>query len=200
VTEWLPEWLFEGRPLVYAALLGALVFLAFVWKQTPRSGYLVTGGVLAAVIGLYFLLDVLVETDREQIEHSVADMTAAVEARNVDRIFSHVSESYNRHGMNKAGFRSAVTGVVDGRHVDRIAVWGWEFAPDYKTKESASDPRDNVGRVRFMAKPVGPDGQNLYQVDAVMHRDADGKWRLQSWEVFDPFHNSTAPMAVPYVP
>jgi hypothetical protein len=199
--DWLPEWLFEGQLTVYAVLAVALAFLLMAWKQTPRRSYLVGCISLAALLGIYFLLDILVQTDREQIRHSVQEMSAGVKEHDVSRIFTQVSETYNRHGLNKAAFRSASEGVFNPqRLVDEMAVWGWDFAPDYKSKESASDARDNRAHVRFMAKPTGASGTSIYLVDAVMHRDSDGKWRLQSWEVFDAFHNDASPLKVPQVP
>ncbi len=200
MTDWLPEWLFEGSLTVYAALAVAAGFLLVVWKQTPRKAYLVGAGVLLALIGVYYLLDVLVQTDREKIAHAFEEMSVGVRTRDVNRIFAQVSDGYNRHGMNKAAFRQASASVIDGRHVDEVRIWGFEFPADYKKKESASDPRENSARVSFMAKPISNNQIGLYRVDAVMHRDADGQWRMQSWEVFDPYHESTSAQAVPGVP
>jgi hypothetical protein len=198
--DWLPEWLFEGQLTVYAVLAVALAFTLMAWKQTPRRSYLAVCVSLAALIGFYFLLDILVQTDREQIKNSAQEMSAGVKAHDINRIFAQVSDTYNRHASTKAEFRSASEGVIGPRLVEEMAVWGWEFTPDYKSKESASDARENLAHVRFMAKPTGASGTSIYLVDAVMHRDTDGKWRLQSWEVFDAFHNETSPLKVPQVP
>jgi hypothetical protein len=198
--EWLPEWLFEGQLTVYVVLAVSLIFFLIAWIQTPRRSYLIGCIVLAAFIALYALLDFLVETDREQITHAVKDMSQGVLSRDVNRIFSRISDTYNRHGSNKATFRLASEGVINSREVDQMPVWGWEFAPDYRSKESASDTHENVAHLRFMAKPIGVHGQMIYLVDAIMHRDSDGQWRLQSWEVFDPYHEGTTPLTVPQVP
>jgi len=32
-----------------------------------------------------------------------------------------------------------------------------------------------------------------------MRRDADGKWRMQSWEAYDAYHESKEPLHVPYL-
>jgi hypothetical protein len=199
VVEWLPEWLFEGQLTIFAILGAALVFLLIVWKKTPRTSYLVGCFVLAALAGAYFLLDFFVETDREKITHAFKEMSAGVQDRNVDRIFSQVSDTYNRHGQNKDSFRQASAGVINGRLVDQVVIWGWEYKPDYKEKESPSDARENIAHVNCMVKPVGSAGQNLYYIEAVMHRDSDGQWRLQSWEASDPFHNNSR-VTVPYIP
>ncbi len=200
MIDWLPEWLFEGQLTIYAVLAVALIFLMIVWKQTPRTGYIVGILALIALISLYFVLDFTVQTDREQITNAVKEMSAGVQSGDVNRIFDNISDSYNRHAMDKATFRGLCNGVISSHVVDQVVVWGWDFPPDYKQKESEADKRENIAHVTFMAKPVGAQGQNLYQIEAVMHRDADGRWRLQSWEAFDPFHNSTGPIPVPYVP
>jgi hypothetical protein len=198
VIDWLPEWLFEGQLTVYAVLAVVLIVTLIVWKQTPRTAYLVCCLALVALIGLYWLLDYSRETDREQITHAIQEMSAGVQSSDVNRIFDNISETYNRHGMNKAAFRQVSAGVITSSIVDQLVVYSWDFPPDYKQKESASDERENVAKVSFMAKPVGRQGTNLYLIEAVMHRDSDGKWRLQTWEARDPFHNG-GPLQVPYL-
>ena len=132
MLESLPEWLFEGQLLVYGVLGAALACLVIVWKQTPRKPYLAGIVGLVALIGVYFLLDVLVQTDREQISKAIKDISAGVEQRSVARVFENVSDSYNRHGSTKATFQQTVSGIIGGRHVDRVAMWDYEFAPGYK--------------------------------------------------------------------
>jgi hypothetical protein len=196
MPEWLPDWLFEGRLTVYAVLAVSLVVVLVIWKRTPRKAYLFASLALAALIGLYFLMDLLVKTDREQITNAFQEMSAGVEAHDVDRIFKQVSETYNRHNSNKAAFRGASTGVIEGHQVDKITVWAFEFAPDYKQKDSPSAERSNVAKVGFMVRADTPNGQMPYRVEAVMHRDTDGQWRMQSWEVFT-FPNGDTPQRVP---
>lgn len=199
MTEWLPEWLFEGQWTVYAVLAVALIVLIVIWKRTPRTAYLFSCLAVVALIGLYWLLDFTAETDRERVTHAVQEMSAGVQSGDIDRIFENVSETFNRHGQSKASFRQVCTNVINSKIVDRVAVYQWEFAPDYKSKESPSDERENIAKVSFMAKPEGRQGQNFYLIEAVMHRDSDGKWRMQSWEAFDPFHNEKGPLRVPYL-
>ena len=72
-------------------------------------------------------------------------MSAGVEAHNVDQ---HLQPRYRRPitatALSKAALPAArPRGVIDPRLVDQMAVWGWEFPPDYKKKESASDAREN---------------------------------------------------------
>lgn len=197
MTGWLPEWVFEGHLSIYAVLGATLIFVAVIWKQTPRPVYLYCMGLLAVLIGLYFLLDRLVVTDREQITAAFQEMSAGVRARNLDRIFEHVSDSFNRKGLNKAGFRAASDAALRSQRVDEVVVWGFEYPSDYKEKENPDDETPNVARVSFMAKAVGDSQIGLWQVHATMHRDPDGKWRLQNFTVFDPYHNQTQPVSVP---
>jgi hypothetical protein len=196
--DWLPDWLFEGQFTVYGILLAALICLVFIWKTTPRTAYAIGCIIVAALLLLYLLLDFTVETDREQITHSIQEMSAGVQEHNVNRIFDHVSDKYSRNGMDKETFRGITKGLITSNAVDQVIIWGWEFPGDYKRKESESDARENIARVNFMAKPVGQQGIGLYYIEATMHRDADGKWRLQDWKAFDPYHKSAA-TPVPYL-
>ena len=64
------DWLFEGHWYIYTVLaLLALFFLWFWWQNRTRF-WLIGLTVFLALIGIYWLLDILVETGREQIKHS----------------------------------------------------------------------------------------------------------------------------------
>jgi hypothetical protein len=206
----LPEWLFEGQLAVYATLGAALIVLIVIRQRMPRTVYLIAFVVVAALTGLYGLLDALVETDREQITHVFQQMAAPreppaersqvpFEEIDYDRIFMHVSDRYNRHGVDKPVLRSIAGAMQDCR---QVSVRGFEYAPGYKQKESPSDERETIAQVRFMVQFATGRGmrQFVYVIKAVMHRDADGEWRLQNWEAFDPVHDLEVSVKVTGLP
>jgi hypothetical protein len=186
------DWLFEGWWFIYALLGAAFAVVAFQWA---RDGFVVfqrervtKGGketrrrlavlpivlaVLALLVGVYFLLDRLVETRREEIKRKLKEMAAAVRTRDLDRIFSHISEQFQVEDKDKAVFRRYVEDRF--RLVDELAVWGEAFP-------------DDTGTVTFHAKPKGSQVPEQLQVvvRAQFVRDPDGQWRLRTFELFLP--------------
>jgi hypothetical protein len=101
-------------------------------------------------------------------------MAAAVRTRDVDRIFSHISERFRVPGMDKAGFREYVEAALNGGWVDDLVLWDAEFP-------------DESGRVNFRAKPKGSRlGEAQFIVRGQFVLDPDGQWRLGGFEVFFP--------------
>ncbi len=187
------DWLFEGRQSVYLVLAALAVLLGAFWAWTgfpifrerrakpnsrrPSESGLAFLPIMLAVIvllaGCYFLMDRLVETNREQIERKLQEMARAVRARDADRIFSHISESFDANGRNKAAFREYV--VSNFRVVDELVVWEISFP-------------DDSGKVQFNAKPRGSaiPGEAFVLVRGTFVRDADGQWRLQTFTLSLP--------------
>ena len=72
------DWLFEGWLEIYI-LLAVLAFarILAVWPFR-RKVWLITLFSVIALIGVYWLLDRLVETDREQIERKLTALAVAM--------------------------------------------------------------------------------------------------------------------------
>jgi hypothetical protein len=185
------DWLFEGRASVYIFLAALAGVMLYVWWRRRKRSYLYAAVGAVALAGVYFLLDRAVETDREQIERKLTEMAGAVRERAPERIFAHISESFRLGTVNRAGFREYVGMVDRNRWVDELKVWDFEFAPDFK----------ETGRVAFKAKPTGTmtGGAPFYRVEAVFHRDPDGEWRLQTFQLFNPLVDSNQPLQIPHL-
>jgi hypothetical protein len=186
------DWLFEGRLPVYIALAAAAVLLYFFWRQSRRRVFLYAAGACLALVAAYFLLDKFVETDREQIGRKLQEMSAAVRAGDVDRIFANVSDDFKRGTANKAGFRQQAERVIRGG-VNEVEIWNVTVA---------DDPSGGPAGVEFFAKPRGgiADGTAFYLIRARMKRDPDGQWRLQGFDAFNPYSDSNTPLQIPELP
>jgi hypothetical protein len=196
------DWLFEGRLSVYLLLIALGAIVVILWARTGFAFFRTVGpasrarrdtvplgsrhghprrrpallpillALIAILIGVYYLLDRLVETRREQIKRKLQEMAAAVKARDVDRIFKHVSEQFDVQGMNRAAFGRYVGTAINRGLVDDLVIWGEQFP-------------DDSGRVSFFAKPKGPRLQETqFSVRSHFVLDPDGQWRLQGFEVF----------------
>lgn len=176
------DWLFEGRTTVYVVLIALVAFLLVAWWQTRKRWLLLSVAVAAGLIGLYALLDRLVETDREQIVRKVHEMAAAVNARDLDALFANISDQFRSpRGKTKEELRNAVKGYVDSRIVENVKVW------DIVCVEAPSRDGPPV-RVFFRAKSEGM-RDLLADCEAVFDFDPEQGWRLRSIQLFKPQMN-----------
>jgi hypothetical protein len=173
------DWLFEGRTSVYVVLAALTVFLLLVWWQTRKRGWLIGVAIAAALIGLYALLDRLVETDREQIVRKINEMAAAVNARNLDALFENISDEFRSpRGRSKEELRNEIKGYINLRIVENVKVWDFDF----EDRPSRDHP---PARVRFSAKADG--GQTLLaDCDARFDFHPQHGWRLKSIRLLKP--------------
>jgi hypothetical protein len=199
------DWLFEGRPAVYVALAAAAVVLFVAWWQTRKRYWLYATAAFVALAGLYFLLDRLVETDREQIVRKVNEMAAGVRERNVDRIFANVSEHFRLNNSDRAAFRQFAERALRTGEVTDITVWDFQFPEDFRARVrrtgTTGPPELDGARVSFMVKPQGPRlGAPFFRCDATFVRGPDGQWRLFGFQLFQPGVDSNQPVQIPQLP
>jgi hypothetical protein len=185
------DWLFEGRAAVYVSLAAVAIVLLAAWQQTRRGKWPIGVGAVALLVGLYFLLDRLVETDREQVVRKVQEMAAGVRTRDANAIFRHVSERFSHGGANRARFREMVDAVLRGGVVDEVEVWGFQFAGDFRAAVPlpGQEARAETIRVSFQAKAKGgraPEGPGNPCEARFVRDPEDGQWRMLDFQVFNP--------------
>jgi len=185
------DWLFEGRPTVYLVLATAAVILLALWWKARKRKYLIAVGVVAALAGVYYLLDASVESDREQIVRKVREMAAGVKAGDADKVFANVSDQFRRpSGTNKQQFRErAKPFLTPGRFTD-VAVW------EFQHKEEPSRA-ERKAVVAFMVKirGGGTGAEDVpYRCTATFVLDTDDQWRLQSFTLLNPLGTDEMPL------
>lgn len=176
------DWLFEGRISVYAVLAALAVFLLLAWWQM-RKRWLLGGVVLAAaLVGLYALLDRMVETDREQIVRKVKEMAAAVNAHNLNAAFAHFSDQFrSQRGLSKNELRDAAQRHLDNRQVESVQVW------DIQIEGRPERQRGEV-HVFFSAKTHGIH-EFLADCDAVFAFHPEHGWQMRTFRFLKPQSN-----------
>src|SRR5581483_3497638 len=95
------DWLFEGQVTVYIFLVAVLIGLFFLYWQWRRRVWLYAMLGVLVLIGLYALLDRLVETDAEQVERQVKEMAAEMQAHNLDAVMRHLSDDFRSPNNSK---------------------------------------------------------------------------------------------------
>jgi hypothetical protein len=106
-------------------------------------------------------------------------MSAAVEHKDANGIFEHVSESFRRGQDDKAAFRRRGENAISSGLVTEIPVW------DISVEDLPEGAGTANVRFRFKAKGAGI-GENSFIGKGVFVRDPDGQWRLQTFGVYLP--------------
>lgn len=223
----MPTWMVETSLLVYGLVTIAALVLAFLWIKAPevkedlplptrkgrirldedeeeedptpstgfapRKYYALALLLVLAFGGTVALMDHLVVTDKEQIIFAVNELAAGTGDHNLDRVFAHVSDSFKWGNLDKNGFRGFADQVVKNYNVSSVKVW--DFHDEEISREGKS------ARISFSAKakgsgPVG-EGAEYYLVVAEFALDPDGKWRLKTFDLHNPFVNTKTPVAIP---
>jgi hypothetical protein len=180
------DWMFEGRWTVYLALLlMAGVFVA-LWVNDRKRHWLMLLSVPLLLAGVYFALDRLVETRREQIGRKLQEMAGAVERGDAARIAAHLSPTFRYGAEDREGFRRFAEEFLRERRVHSLVVW------------DTSVPDDRVQQVTLKAKPHGgmATGAEYFFVKTRWAQDADGQWRLAGFTVHNPYSDTDTPLDV----
>ena len=187
------DWLYEGRLSVYILLgVTALALLYLAW-QTRRRSFFIASGLVVGLIGLYFLLDKLVETDREQVRRKLLAMADAVKDHDTDGVVSLLSSQFSVWGMNRAEFRKYVDTALHDGSVDELTIWDIQFPRE------ETPPPEGTLKVAFSARPKS----GRYAVtphflcDALFVRESDGEWRMKEFKYYNPLTNSHLPLERP---
>lgn len=178
------DWLFEGRLAIYL-LLGLLtVALVFAWRHNGKGWCLIGAGVMLVLIGGYWLLNRLVETDREEITRKVDEISAAVRQRDLDKVFANLSDQFRSpSGMTKQAFRSNVESLRRSYEITELVVWDFEFS-----ERPAREKGTATASFRFKVK--GNFGDMIeHRCEPVFVYEPPHGWRMKSFTIFKPMPN-----------
>jgi len=178
-------------------LIVAVIVLAVIWyRGRDRRVLAALGGVAGALI-LLFLISGLVrlvggKTDQELIVEAIEDMAAGVRAQDLDRIFAHVSDTFDLDSTTtKPMLREFARRKFDNGDVTDILVWDFGHAVVIPARDGAPA----TATIHFKVKPKAEGIEGYWECDAVFVKEPDGQWRLQSFKVFLPQHKD--PMPIP---
>jgi hypothetical protein len=190
------SWLSDNFDILVILLSILALALGYFWWRT-RKRYFALGAGVAVLLGglvcllLYFLPFILGESDSQQIERKIREMAAGVKARNLDRIFQHISSTFHFVSFDKAAFRQRAEEIIRRRDVDEVVVW------DFERGEIAREKR--TGKISFMVKARSDlRGSDIpYRCEADFVLDSDGQWRMSGFQIFKPFVDSKEPIHIP---
>jgi hypothetical protein len=155
--------------------------------RRPERWWLVAGLIAAGLAGLYFLLDVLVETDveadRKQIRQRLQALSDAVKNGDGKAVLDNLSDKFRSPGgKNKELFRSDVLRYLTRGGVEEIEISGLEF--------EGRPSRQDGAKVQFQARgrggALGPWDGRPVQVEATFDYDTQHGWRLAGYKAYFP--------------
>ena len=175
------DWLFEGRTSVYVVLIALTALMVVLWWQIRKRWCLLGVAVALGLVGLYTLLDVTVETDREQIVRKIKSMIAAVNAHDIDGAFQHIADDFrSQQGKSKQDLRGLARMYIDQHLLDSVDVWDILCSG----RPSASE---GTAQASFMVKTHGAGVEGFFaECDAIFVFDAQHGWRLQRVRLLKP--------------
>lgn len=186
------DWLFEGRLAVWLFLLLIAGVLAFIWHRVRVRGLLAAAGVFVFLALLYWILGLLVETGREEIERKMAEMTTALNKPDFDGIFRHTSESFTFRGYDKKNTRKRAEDTMLSLRVRNVRVWEVEVGEVNRENRKA--------KVTFKVKAdhSWTSGAEFALCRSVWVLDPDGQWRMQACNLYNPLVDTTSPLTFPF--
>lgn len=187
----MPYWLVEGDLTLYAILAAVALVCVAVWWRTRRRKYAVVAAAAAVAILTLSMLDRLIESDREQMIRKVQEIADGVRARDFPSIFRHVSDEFRRGAFDKPQFRHFAQEVSHSRNITEFQAWG--FVPGDVSRQKRR------GNLEFLFKIRGnwSAGNEYFLARTVWQLDSDGEWRLQTFDVFNPYSDTNSPVQIP---
>lgn len=188
----MPTWLAQPPRSLYILLLIAamLPLLAAFFlpsaKRDPKRKKPSTKAVSLALSALALLLlaalaifDKGHESDSEQIERKLHEMSDGVRERNLRKTFEHVSDSFKYGMAGKSILMQRGEQAQQAGQVEEIPIW------DIKVDDVGKE--DTKAKAEFRIKVKGSAfAENQFLVRAFFVRDPDGQWRMQTFEVYSP--------------
>lgn len=168
---------------VFLLLAVALLVLLFLWRRSDDNRFRNAAAVVAVLLLLWFGWQfVRKETPGEQMKRKTEAMAAAIQTRNLDAVFQHLSDEFRYGPMDKNRLRSVAQRYLDSNELSAIEVWDFKEA---QVKEAQGDERASA-TIQFTVKPLGPSipKEVWFRCASRWVLDADGQWRLAGFDLY----------------
>jgi hypothetical protein len=183
----MPDWF---TPTVVILALLALALLVAFWTSRQRK-YAVGVIALLGLIAVAWLIAQFLPTDRKAIESAIDQMAAGVKNGNPDQVFQHFAKDFRYRSLNKEAFQQQADPRIRSGVVDEVRILSYDKV-NIRRPEKKAD-------IEFHVKPFGPGiGDTLYYLcRARFVLEDDGQWRMQTFELYNPFMESNRAIDIP---
>jgi hypothetical protein len=118
-------------------------------------------------------------------------MAGAVKSKQMEQITRHMSDSFTYEGFSKPGMAKIVQGFIDNGMLTEVLVWDFERPVVNK---------DGTASIAFKGKPRGSEapGELYFRTVAQFVLDADGQWRMKTFDIYTQPHGQL--VRIPQMP
>ena len=180
-------WLVDNANLVYVALGMIVLALGVSWWLDRRVRTLIIAAGVAALIALFWLLTLIVPTDRKQIEANLWAMTRAVIDKKPDDLVKHWTGDFSVKDLSRRELAKAVTQASERFKVGEISLW------EFDVKKLT----DTEAEIWFRCAAKSNDGGAflaLCKADFVKEGEA---WKLKRIRFFNAVANTDQEISLP---
>lgn len=176
------DFLFEGPLALYIFFLLLLVLFLVLWRKThdKRLVRAIIGA--GSAIALLFLLDLVVETQREKAWRTVDEILDDLNGNRMGRVFDRFSDDFRAYGLDKATFRRMAEEELRGRRIK-----------NFKAKSRNVIKYDRAAKtltVEFNATAEIPNVEwAMSRCELDMAMDERGKWQITSLRLHKPVNS-----------
>jgi hypothetical protein len=183
------SWLVDDPTFVYMILATLAVILGVAWWRT-RQGKLFVGALVAValIVGVW-LIGHFAVTDAKRIQRAVEEMAAAVQRRDLNAVFAHISRDFDYRGTDRERARKVLQDILQRRDVTEVAVW--DFEPERISRD------DRLAKVSFLVKPKGNWNSGTHYLCRAEFVLEEGQWRMHRFKLFNPFAETHQEIVVP---
>jgi len=176
-------WFTETPLWAYFLLAVAALVLGFRFYVTREAKYLYSLPALLALAFGFWLIDYMVETDREQVERKTKELADFAEKGNVDRLLDLFSSRFTSTSFaSREVLAAEARKYLVPRQDRRIQFWN-------VTVKSNANQQEISSRCSVQASgqfgPYRDDQPRLGVLDFTFTKDGDGQWRIRHMRVTD---------------
>jgi hypothetical protein len=184
------DWLVDNPNVVYVVFGLIVLGLGVSWWLNRRVRTLLIAAAVIALIALFWLLSVLIPTDRKQIQSKLWAMARAVLDRKPDDLAKHWAKDFRFQGRGRDDLAKAVDAAAGQFKVDSINLW--EF--DVKSLE------DDKAEIWFRCVANAKDGGTFMAICKANFVKEGEQWKLQRAAFFQPIANTNQEIPLPIGP
>jgi hypothetical protein len=180
-------WPIDHANVVYFALGLVVLGLLVSWWLNRRVRTLVYVLAVVALIVLFWLLTLVVVTDRKQIEANLWAMERAVRENKPAELAKHLAKDFSFAGMRRDELAKAATRSADEYDVEAIKLW--EF--DWKSVD------ENKAEVWFRCVAHARDAAPFLAICRATFTKEDAQWKLQRVSFHKPVADTHEEIPIP---
>jgi len=180
------DWLFEGRAIVFGSLICIWLGLLLIWIFAKYNHFPATTISVFILIILYFGLDKLVSTNKENAELVLSDISDLTLKGSVNSTLKHFDEQFKTaRSTDLKGFKNWLATHQADKFIKNIIFWDIEDISQIVGAKTT--------KITCLVKvKTSLDGmrEGIYRVEFIFQNNKDGLPTILSFQVYDPINQN----------